>query len=93
MTSCSGLDGARVIEAVGDKLKNFAVGDEVLAMFASGDRGGSFRESAVIQETMVAKTPATWSFDDSSTLAWATFVPFNLPTPNFHGLGVFSTQD
>ena len=65
----AGLDGAGVIEAVGDKVKDFAVGDEVLAMFASGDRGGSFQEFAVIQETMVAKKPATWSFEDAATLA------------------------
>lgn len=63
-----GLDGAGVVEDVGDKVKNFAVGDEVLAMFFPGDRNASFQSFAVVQETMVAKKPATWSFEDAATL-------------------------
>src|ERR1700753_4396998 len=35
-----GLDGTGVVDAIGDKVKNFAIGDEVLAMFAANDRGG-----------------------------------------------------
>lgn len=63
-----GLDGAGVIEDVGDKVKNFAVGDEVLAVFLPGDRNASFQSFAVVQETMLAKKPATWSFENAATL-------------------------
>ncbi|KIN05009.1 hypothetical protein OIDMADRAFT_142790 [Oidiodendron maius Zn] len=63
-----GLDGAGVIEDVGDRVKNFAVGDEVLAMFFPGDRNASFQSFAVVQETMLAKKPATWSFENAATL-------------------------
>ena len=63
-----GLDGAGVVEAVGDNVKNFAIGDEVLAIFAAGDRGGSYQTFAVVQERMVAKKPTTWSFEDAATL-------------------------
>lgn len=65
-----GLDGAGVVEAIGDNVKNFAIGDEVLAMFTAGDRGGSYQNFAVVQESMVAKKPTTWSFEDAATLRY-----------------------
>lgn len=63
-----GLDGAGVVEAVGDNVKNFTIGDEVLAMFTAGDRGGSFQNFGVVEESMVAKMQSTWTFEDASTL-------------------------
>jgi NADPH:quinone reductase-like Zn-dependent oxidoreductase len=63
-----GLDGAGVVEAVGDDVKNFAVGDEVLALFWVGDRAASYQNFAVVQETKVARKPTTWSFEDAATL-------------------------
>ncbi|KAI9727390.1 MAG: hypothetical protein M1834_008461 [Cirrosporium novae-zelandiae] len=71
-----GLDGSGVVEAIGDNVKNFALGDEVLALFAAGDRGGSYQNFAVVQEMMVAKKPTTWSFEDAATLGCV--VPFFL---------------
>lgn len=68
-----GLDGAGVVEAVGSDVKRFTVGDEVLAMFSAGDRGGSYQELAVVQETMVAKKPGTWSFEDAASLGCVAF--------------------
>ncbi|KAI0128000.1 putative alcohol dehydrogenase, partial [Xylariales sp. AK1849] len=62
-----GLDGAGVVEAIGDGVKNLAIGDEVLAMFI-GNQGGSYQRFAVVQEMMVAKKPAAWSFEDAATL-------------------------
>jgi NADPH:quinone reductase-like Zn-dependent oxidoreductase len=70
-----GLDGAGVVEAVGDKVKNFAFGDEVLATFMPGDRGGSYQKFAVVEETMVAKKPTTWSFDEAATLGYLSSFP------------------
>jgi hypothetical protein len=64
-----------IIEAVGDKVKNFAFGDEVLATFMPGDRGGSYQKFAVVEETMVAKKPTTWSFDEAATLGYLSSFP------------------
>lgn len=68
----AGLDGAGVVEAVGDKVTSVGVGDEVLAKFTPGDRGGSFQQFAVIQEAMVAQKPAAWSFEEAATLPYVT---------------------
>ena len=72
-----GLDGAGVVEAIGDHVKNFAVGDEVLALFTAGDRGASYQNLAVVQEMMVAKKPTSWSFEDAASLG--SVVPLLLP--------------
>ncbi|KAL3417146.1 hypothetical protein PVAG01_11146 [Phlyctema vagabunda] len=63
-----GLDGAGVIEAVGDHVKDFAPGDGVLAMFTPGDRGAAFQNFAVVSDGMVAKKPKAWSFQGAATL-------------------------
>ncbi|KAJ5175768.1 uncharacterized protein N7482_001645 [Penicillium canariense] len=63
-----GLDGAGVVEQVGEGVLDFAAGDRVLALFTPGDRSGSYQEYAVVQEKDVAKIPARWSFEDASTL-------------------------
>ena len=70
-----GLDGAGIVDAVGDHVNNFAVGDEVLAQFTAGDRGGSYQEFAVVQEAMVAKKPSTWSFEEAATLGYVVLYP------------------
>ncbi|KAH8803692.1 chaperonin 10-like protein [Xylogone sp. PMI_703] len=64
-----GLDGSGIVEAIGEEVKNFKVGDEVLAMFTSGDRGASFQSFAVVKEMMVAKKPSAWSFEEAASLA------------------------
>jgi len=63
-----GMDGAGVVEAVGHDVTRVAAGDEVVAMFTPGDRGGSFQDLAVVSEMMVAKKPGTWSFEDAASL-------------------------
>ena len=79
-----GLDGAGFVEAVGNDVKNFAVGDGALAMFTAGYRAGSFQNFAVVEEVMVAKKPTTWSFEEAATLgcvvlASSTFAPLSYP--------------
>src|SRR6187402_1470351 len=71
-----GLDGAGIIEAVGEEVEKFVVGDEVLAMFSPGDRGGSYQNFAVVKEGMVAKKPASWEFEEAATLGWVVFLCF-----------------
>ncbi|KAF2180868.1 GroES-like protein [Zopfia rhizophila CBS 207.26] len=65
----AGLDGAGIIEAVGDEVKNFNVGEEVLGWFAANDRGGSFQRFAVVDEWKVARKPESWSFEEAATLS------------------------
>ncbi|KAH8688107.1 chaperonin 10-like protein [Ilyonectria robusta] len=63
-----GLDGAGIVEAVGANVKDFWLGDRVLALFTPGNRSGSYQTFAVVQERTVAKIPTTWSFEDAATL-------------------------
>lgn len=65
-----GLDGAGIVEAVGVEVKTFVSGDNVLAMFGLGGRGGSYQEYALVSEKMVAKIPPSWSLEDAATLAY-----------------------
>ncbi|KAK3311934.1 chaperonin 10-like protein [Apodospora peruviana] len=63
----AGLDGAGVVEAVGTGVTRFSVGDEVFAQFPAPEVV-SFQDFAVVHESMVAKKPATWSFEDAASL-------------------------
>lgn len=65
-----GLDGAGVVEQVGEEAGDFTVGDRVLALFTPGDRSGSYQEYAVLQGKDVAKFPAKWSMEEASTLGF-----------------------
>lgn len=65
-----GLDGAGVVEAIGDSVKKISVGDKVVALFTTGDRAASYQELAVVQESAVAKVPAEWSLEDAATLGF-----------------------
>ena len=70
-----GLDGAGVVEAVGDDVKNFAVGDEVLSLFMAGDKGASYQEFAVVREGMVARKPKTWAWEEAASLGFVVLLP------------------
>jgi NADPH:quinone reductase-like Zn-dependent oxidoreductase len=63
-----GLDGAGIVEQVGDKAGHFRVGDRVIALFTPGDSSGSYQEYAVVQGKDVAKLPATSSLEEGATL-------------------------
>jgi NADPH:quinone reductase-like Zn-dependent oxidoreductase len=71
-----GLDGAGVIEQVGDKAGDFMDGDRVLALFTPGDSSGSYQEYAVVQGKDVAKIPATWSLEEAATLGFVVSLIF-----------------
>lgn len=58
-----GCDGAGVVEAVGEAVQRFQVGDEIY--FCQGGLGGpsgNYAEYAVVDERFVAKKPASVSF-------------------------------
>lgn len=62
-----GCDGAGVVEAVGDAVQGFQVGDEVF--FCNGGLGGSigtYAEFAVVDERFLAKKPAALSFAEAA---------------------------
>lgn len=68
-----GLDGAGVVAAVGDAVKRFIVGDEVLAQFSAGPvekGGGSYQTYAVAQEGMISKKPDWLSWEDAASIPY-----------------------
>lgn len=62
-----GFDAAGTVEAVGAEVTGFAVGDEV---FYAGDvtRAGSNAELQTVDVRLVAKKPATWSFEEAAAV-------------------------
>lgn len=65
-----GLDGAGVVEEVGDQVQNIALGDRVLALFTPGDRSASCQSFAMVSDSAVAKIPPTWTLEDAATLGY-----------------------
>jgi NADPH2:quinone reductase len=62
-----GCDGAGIVEAVGDDVTQFQVGDEVY--FCQGGLGGpkgNYAEYTVVDERFVAKKPASLSFAEAA---------------------------
>ncbi|MGL5017940.1 MAG: zinc-binding alcohol dehydrogenase family protein [Luteolibacter sp.] len=62
-----GFDAAGTVEAVGAEVTGFAVGDEI---FYAGDvtRAGSNAELQTVDARLVAKKPATWSFEEAAAV-------------------------
>jgi NADPH:quinone reductase len=62
-----GFDAAGIVTGIGAAVQNFAVGDEV---FYAGDvmRAGSNAEYQVVDERLVARKPASWSFAESAAI-------------------------
>lgn len=65
-----GLDGAGVVDQVGEAVKRFTLGDRVVAQFMPGDRSGSFQTFAAVKEDSVAKIPHAWSFESAASLGY-----------------------
>lgn len=65
-----GSDLSGVVEAVGDQVAGFKVGDEVFGV-ARGDTAegaGSFQEVCTVAPFVLAKKPASLSFEEAATL-------------------------
>jgi len=62
-----GWDGAGVVEAVGDKVERFQVGDEV---YFSGDvrRSGCFAEYCLVDERITGRKPRNLSFEEAAAI-------------------------
>jgi NADPH:quinone reductase-like Zn-dependent oxidoreductase len=63
-----GIDGAGIVEAVGEGVTRFHPGDEVFSLFGHEAKASSFQEVAVVPETFVAKKPANISFEEAASL-------------------------
>ncbi len=67
MPAILGCDGSGVIEAVGNGVQNFRIGDEVYFCNAGlGGHPGNYAEWAVVDERFVAKKPRTLSFAEAA---------------------------
>jgi NADPH:quinone reductase-like Zn-dependent oxidoreductase len=64
-----GMDIAGVVEAVGDEVDGFAVGDEVIAMLG-GDFGGHAEYARVPMSKAIARKPASLSWDEAAALVF-----------------------
>ncbi len=62
-----GFDAAGIVAAVGDEVVGFSVGDEV---YYAGDvtRPGSNAEFQTVDARLVAKKPATWTFEEAAAV-------------------------
>ena len=72
-----GFDAAGVVEAVGSEVTGFSAGDGI---FYSGDvtRAGSNSEYHAVDARLVAKKPATWSFEDAAALPLVSLTAWEL---------------
>lgn len=63
-----GCDGAGIVEAIGDRVTNFKIGDEVY--YCEGGLGkkgmGNYAQYAVIDETLLAHKPQSLSFEEAA---------------------------
>jgi NADPH:quinone reductase len=64
-----GMDGAGVVDALGEGVTGLAVGDRVMAVVVpTGPRGGAYAELVVVPARSVAPAPAGTSHVEASTL-------------------------
>ncbi|KAJ3049751.1 hypothetical protein HK097_009294 [Rhizophlyctis rosea] len=68
-----GIDGAGVIEAVGDSVERYRPGDRVFFKSDIGDPSSStFQQKVIVPADLIGKIPDNWSFDEAATLPLAT---------------------
>lgn len=63
-----GIDGAGIVEGVGQDVTKFKVGDEVFSLFGHGARAAAFQEISTVPEHHVAKLPNNLSFEEAASL-------------------------
>lgn len=63
-----GVDGAGIVEAVGENVKAFRPGDEILSFCTIYNRGGAFQELPAVPSIYVAKKPAKLTFEEAAAL-------------------------
>ena len=63
-----GIDGAGVVEAIGEGVTDFKAGDEVFSLFGHDARSSSFQEVSIVPETFVGKMSKILTFEDAAAL-------------------------
>ncbi|MES2344625.1 MAG: NADP-dependent oxidoreductase [Chlamydiota bacterium] len=63
-----GSDASGVVDAIGEGITRFKVGDEVYAMTMSRCSNGSYAEYTCIPEELLAKKPSTLSFEQAAAI-------------------------
>ncbi len=59
-----GLDAAGVVEAVGDQVRGWQVGDRACALLA----GGGYAEKVAVDHRLLMPIPKGWSFEEAACL-------------------------
>ena len=63
-----GIDAAGVVDSVGESVKDFKTGDEVLCIGGMDNKGAVFQEIFTVPPHFVAKKPASLTFEDAASL-------------------------
>ncbi|MCJ1386432.1 hypothetical protein MMC17_009558 [Xylographa soralifera] len=94
-----GIDAAGVIDSVGESTKDFLPGDEVFSLCGMGNRAGAFQEITTVPSYLVAKKPASLTFEEAASLpicyltaAAAISVGLHVPLPYLDSTGSSSLR-
>lgn len=63
-----GIDAAGVIDSVGESVKDFKSGDEILCLGSMDNQGATFQEIFTVPSHQVAKKPASLTFEEAASL-------------------------
>ena len=63
-----GIDAAGVIDSVGESVKDFKPGDEILCLGGMDNQGATFQEIITVPSHQVAKKPASLTFEEAASL-------------------------
>lgn len=65
-----GLDGAGIVESVGEEVTAFKPGDEVFSLCGIGGKAAAFQEIATVPQYFVSKKPESHSFEEVASLPY-----------------------
>jgi NADPH:quinone reductase-like Zn-dependent oxidoreductase len=63
-----GIDAAGIVDSVGESVKDFKAGDEVFSICGLNTRAGAFQEVITVPSYLVAKKPASLTFEEAASL-------------------------
>lgn len=63
-----GVDGAGVIDSIGESVKDFKPGDEVFFLCGLNNRAGAFQEIITVPAHLTAKKPTSLTFEEAASL-------------------------
>ena len=63
-----GIDAAGVVDSVGQSVKEFKAGDEILCLGGMDSQGAAFQEIMTVPSHYAAKKPASLTFEEAASL-------------------------